>query len=267
MFKYPGSKHKRRLDLADRLERLGPITEYREPFLGGASVALAVLQRNPHVRTAWLNDRRPELVALWRAVRDHPAEFGDRLARLPRHMPTLQDEYYDVVADVRASTAVPTDKDALLELAVGNLVVQQMSFNGIPAWTPVNDSRVQWNPAFYRRKANRVAGLFRGRSVRLTATDYAPLLWAPGDATIFLDPPYYEAGNRLYRHGLSAPDHLRLARLLRSCPHRWLLTYDDHPFIRRLYRWAKVETVPASYRNRPDLAPPRLTTELVITSA
>lgn len=265
MYKYPGSKQNRSPELAERLERLGPTSEYREPFLGGASVALAFVERNPQVSTVWLNDIRPEMIAIWIAVRDYPDEYGERLGRLPRHMPTLQEEFYDVVADVRAITSVPTDKDDLLELAVAALLVQQMSFNGIPAETPINDNRMPWNPEFYHEKANRVSDLFRGRNVRLTTSDFGPLLRAPGDATIFLDPPYYMEGNRLYRHGMSVPDHVRLARMLRDCPHRWLLTYDDAPFIRRLYRWAKIETVTAVYRNRPDLAPARLATELVIT--
>ncbi len=266
MFKYPGSKHIRRHDLAERLDRLGPMKEYREPFLGGASVALAVLERNPDVNMVWLNDLRPELIALWTAVKDYPDEFGERLGRLPRHMLTLQQEFYDVAVDVRATTSVPKDKDDLLELAVAAMLVQQMSFNGIPAETPVNDIRIPWNPIFYQRKAKRVSGLFRGRNVRMSARDFAPLLLASGDATIFLDPPYYEEGDNLYRHRMSVADHLRLARMLRSCPHRWLLTYDDHPFIHRLYRWARIEKVTAIYRNRPDLAPARMETELVITS-
>lgn len=265
MYKYPGSKHNRRVELAERMERLGPTNEYREPFLGGASVALGFIERNPHVNKVWLNDLRPELIALWRAVRDYPDEFGEQLSQHPRHIPTLQEAFYKFVPDVRATRSLPKEKDDLLELAVATQLVQQMSFNGIPARTPVNDSRIPWNPTFYRRKAKRVSGLFHGRNVRLTARDFAPLLLAPGDATIFLDPPYYEEGDNLYRHRMSVADHLRLARLLRSCQHRWLLTYDDHPFIRRLYRWAKVEQVTAIYRNRPDLAPARLETELVIT--
>jgi site-specific DNA-adenine methylase len=131
--------------------------------------------------------------------------------------------------------------------------------------TPVNDRRSRWNPRFYSQKARRVSELFRSRSVILTATDYAPLITAPGDATIFLDPPYYLGGPKLYRHRMEASDHMRLARLLRMCPHRWLLTYDDHPFIRRLYRWATVELVRVRYSGRPDRRPYRMETELVIT--
>lgn len=265
MYKYPGSKHNRRVELAERLERLGPTAEYREPFLGGGSVALAFLERNP-VRRVWLNDIRPELVALWRAVRDYPDEFGDRLGRYPRHIPTLQEAFYEFAPDVRATRSVPTDKDALLELAVGTQVVQQMAYNGIPAVTPVTHPRSRWNPAFYRRRIGRAAGLFRGRSVILTARDFTPLITAPGDATLFLDPPYFLEGPKLYTHKMAVADHLRLARLLRACPHRWLLTYDDAPFIRRLYRWARVEPVRVRYFGRPDRRPYRMETELVITA-
>ncbi len=264
MHKYPGSKHGRRVELAERLERLGPTTEYREPFLGGASVALAFLERNPQVNTVWLNDIRPELIALWRAVLDYPDEFADRLSRYPRHLPTLQEAFYEYLPDVRATRSVPTDRDDLLELAVGTQIVQQMTYNGMPNVTPVTHRRSRWNPKFYRQKAKWAAGLFRGRSVRLTATDYSRLLLEPGDATIFLDPPYFLKGSKLYPHKMAISDHMRLERLLRSCPHRWLLTYDDAPFIRRLYRWARVEPVSVRYFGRPDRRPYRNATELVI---
>jgi DNA adenine methylase len=267
MHKYPGSKHSRRVELAERLESLGPTSEYREPFLGGASVALAFLERNPQVNKVWLNDIRPELIALWRAVRDYPDEFADRLSRYPRHLPTLQEAFYEYVADVRATRSVPTDKDDLLELAVGIQIVQQMSYNGMPNVTPVTHRRSRWNPKFYRRKAKWAAELFRGRSVKLTARDFAPLITAPGDATIFLDPPYFLEGPKLYPHKMTVADHMRLASLLRSCTHRWLLTYDDAPFIRRLYRWARVEPVSVRYFGRPDRRPYRMETELVITAA
>jgi DNA adenine methylase len=254
------------MELAERLERLGPTTEYREPFLGGASVGLAFLERNPQANTVWLNDIRPELIGLWRAVKDYPEEFADRLSRFPRHLPTLQEAFYDYLPDVRATRSVPKNKDDLLELAVGTQVVQQMTYNGMPNVTPVTHRRSRWNPKFYRRKAKQVSELFRGRSVKLTATDFAALITAPGDATIFLDPPYYLEGPKLYPHKMAVADHLRLARLLRECPHRWLLTYDDAPFIRRLYRWAKVEPVRVRYFGRPDRRPYRMETELLITA-
>jgi DNA adenine methylase len=71
--------------------------------------------------------------------------------------------------------------------------------------------------------------------------DYEEVLCAPGrDVFLFLDPPYYSvAKSRLYgkRGELHLQfDHERLARVVQSCPHRWLLTYDDCAEVRKLYR-------------------------------
>src|SRR5215467_1995003 len=43
--------------------------------------------------------------------------------------------------------------------------------------------------------------------------------------------------------GFSPADHARLAEMLRLTPHRWVLTYGDHPRIRMLYEWARIETL------------------------
>ncbi|MCS6920063.1 MAG: DNA adenine methylase, partial [Fimbriimonadales bacterium] len=78
------------------------------------------------------------------------------------------------------------------------------------------------------------------KEVRITCHDYEPVLQADGEGVfIFLDPPYYSATeSRLYgkRGELHLNfDHHRLARTLCHTKHRWLLTYDDSPFIRQLY--------------------------------
>jgi DNA adenine methylase len=35
---------------------------------------------------------------------------------------------------------------------------------------------------------------------------------------------------------------LRFAEALKNCPHRWLLTYDDLPFIRELFSFAEIKS-------------------------
>ncbi|HEX8565747.1 MAG TPA: hypothetical protein VF648_08755 [Pyrinomonadaceae bacterium] len=34
--------------------------------------------------------------------------------------------------------------------------------------------------------------------------------------------------------------HERFAANLKKCPHRWLLTYDDSPFVRELFSFANI---------------------------
>jgi DNA adenine methylase len=52
---------------------------------------------------------------------------------------------------------------------------------------------------------------------------------------IYLDPPFYAKADSLYRHSFSHEEHIRLAGYLQSLDTRWILSYDDHPEIRRLY--------------------------------
>jgi DNA adenine methylase len=76
--------------------------------------------------------------------------------------------------------------------------------------------------------------------VLITNNDYSKLLEKEGNNVfIFLDPPYYSASkSALYGKNGSLHknfDHIRLAKELKSTPHKWLITYDDSAYIRRLY--------------------------------
>ncbi len=84
------------------------------------------------------------------------------------------------------------------------------------------------------------------RGVRVSQSSYEPLLSSPGEGLfLFLDPPYFSAtdskpyGDCGVLH--TSFDHERFAFDLQRCPHRWLLTYEDAPEIRRLFGFARVQ--------------------------
>ncbi len=56
---------------------------------------------------------------------------------------------------------------------------------------------------------------------------------------VFLDPPYFSAqSSKLYgkRGNLHINfNHERLAKLVKACEHRVMITYDNVPYIRKLY--------------------------------
>lgn len=56
------------------------------------------------------------------------------------------------------------------------------------------------------------------------------------ESFLFIDPPYVGVGNRLYAAGMDAGPHQRLAAALQRCPTPWVLTFDEHPDVRELYR-------------------------------
>jgi DNA adenine methylase len=81
---------------------------------------------------------------------------------------------------------------------------------------------------------------------------------------LFIDPPYFGRGDRLYLHKMTFSEHLRLSRLLRK-GHQWVLTMDDNPVVWQFYSWACIHVIPARYHieaRRPRRAAAQ---ELVIT--
>jgi DNA adenine methylase len=61
---------------------------------------------------------------------------------------------------------------------------------------------------------------------------------------LFLDPPYYSATkSALYGKNGNLHknfDHHQLAEVIKNSKHNWLITYDDSPFIRKLFSFANV---------------------------
>jgi DNA adenine methylase len=105
---------------------------------------------------------------------------------------------------------------------------------------------------------------------RITSVDYQELVTAPGDDVfMFLDPPYFTA-TKLYGHSgsLHAFDHWKLAKLLKTTNHRFLITYDDCDEIRELYSWAKIQGWKLQYgMNNCNLdRKSRIGSELLITN-
>ena len=60
-FAYPGGKSRALTKLNPFIPDLSAYDEYREPFLGGGSVALFITKRYPHIKV-WVNDLYEPLV-------------------------------------------------------------------------------------------------------------------------------------------------------------------------------------------------------------
>jgi DNA adenine methylase len=87
--------------------------------------------------------------------------------------------------------------------------------------------------------------LLAGRTT-VTCRDAADVIEKNPKAAMYLDPPYFEKGDRLYPQRMTLSDHLRLAAALRGADN-WVLSYDHSPAIAQLYGWAHREVIPARY--------------------
>ena len=80
---------------------------------------------------------------------------------------------------------------------------------------------------------------------------------------VYLDPPYFKKADRLYLNHYSLDDHAELATYITNdATFPWLLTYDDHPQIRRLYCTQRMFELTLNYSAQKK----RKGTELLILS-
>lgn len=243
IFRYPGGKKRVARHLA---QALLPYREFREPFFGSGAVTFAaltdIIQAPDRV---WINDKDKGIAALWTSVIRDPVGL---CAKVAGFRPSVQ-----MFRDFKESLLDPDRGLSELDIGFRKLAVHQMSFSGLgvkagspiggwdqdPANPPKYDVGCRWNPEALVGKIQWCHRLLVGRchEDRCTTYDALTVIQAPGDGvSIYVDPPYVKAGEELYLHAYREDDHRDLARVLLASPHRWLLSYDDHPLVRELYR-------------------------------
>jgi DNA adenine methylase len=233
--RYPGGKSKA-LDVIIPHTPL-KIGEYREPFLGGGSVFLAVKQLfGSQIKRYWINDLNFDLFCFWSYAKTENEALADAVNQIKRKYDNGRElfEHY-THEDLKLSD---------FERAVRFFVLNRITFSGTV------DSGGYSQQAFERRftdssidRLRNLANYFS--SVHITNSDYENLLFQDGeDVFIFLDPPYLSATkSKLYgtKGNLHTTfDHDRFAKNMRQCPHKWLITYDDSPEVRKLFDFAKI---------------------------
>jgi DNA adenine methylase len=107
----------------------------------------------------------------------------------------------------------------------------------------------RFNKPELRRRCERVAE-YRDR-VHVSGNDGIDFIKSLNAESVFffIDPPYFEKGQTLYLDALDERYHLALSVQLKTMSDAaWVLTYDDCPEIRRLYRgWAAIRPFSLRY--------------------
>jgi DNA adenine methylase len=75
---------------------------------------------------------------------------------------------------------------------------------------------------------------------RLDAVDFLADVRPSRDSLVYLDPPYYRAGAKLYLNAYSPDDHTAVRKVVGRLKAPWVVSYDDVPEIRRLYNAVKL---------------------------
>lgn len=261
--RYPGGKSCL-LDLSATILRMNGMERghYAEPYAGGCGLALALLYGG-HVSDIHINDLDPSIWAFWHCVLHETGALVARIAETPVS-----------ISEWRKQREIYREGDVNDPLALGfsAFFLNRTNRSGIIKGAGVIGGLQQegkykidcrYNKEYLIRRIRRVKK-YKDR-IHLTKYDALKFLaiceW-PENTLFFIDPPYYNKGAGLYTSYYVANDHAALAQAVLRMSHPWIVTYDDTPEIRGLYRDRRQFCFDINY----SLQEKRVGTELLIAS-
>jgi DNA adenine methylase len=233
--RYPGGKQKAIEKIAEHLP--AKVKEFREPLVGGGSVFFHA-RSTDFAQTYWINDAFKELMSFWQIVQD-PESCARLVFDLERFRAGFSsaEEIRDYFLEARNEVPEHSFREAFLFFFFNRVTFSGTTRAG-------GFSRAASLTRFTASSIERLVPMPEAlKDVRITCLDFETAIVEPGDDVfVFLDPPYFTA-TKLYGHNgsLHAFDHWKLAKLLQQTSHKFLITYDDCPEIRELYKWANVK--------------------------
>jgi DNA adenine methylase len=241
-FRYPGGKTSLAPFLAEVIRTNGlEGGVYAEPFAGGAGAALKLLFYEV-VSKLYINDRDQRIYSFWQAILNQTDEF----IKLVENTPLTVRQWRKQKSILQANR-----RHSILEIGFATFFLNRCNRSGVLNGGPIGgldqtgnykiDAR--FNKKELQRKIEKIA-LYRDRITvkQMDAVSFLSWLFSKGAvnperAFVYMDPPYFEKAARLYRIYFRDSDHTALAAFLNQWhTFRWIISYDDTSYIRKLYR-------------------------------
>ena len=214
-----------------------PHTTYVEAFAGGAQV----FYRKSPSEVEVLNDLDGELFNFLRVLQSH----HDELVRYLRFC-IVSRSWHALFA--RMDPTLLTD----VQRAVRFFYLQKNSFGGLIRKQCFHYGIVQrpnFNPERIPEQLADAAD--RLKHVQLENVPYQDVLARYDRPTtlFYLDPPYYDI--RLYRHNLEREDFEEMAERLSKIEGKFLLSLNDHPDVREIFKAFSIRPITLAYSAQP----------------
>lgn len=238
--RYPGGKAKLAAYVKSLMKENRLLDgEYVEPYAGGAAIALELLFHE-YVSCIHINDISKPVYAFWKSVLRETEEFCRLVVDTPlsvrawdkqKRVLEKQNEHDDLAIGFAAFFLNRTNRSGILN---GGIIGGR-------------DQTGPWKiDARYNAKelVNRIESIASmGKRIKVTRQDALKFLksgaerW-PERTLIYLDPPYYAKGRDLYYDFYEDKDHAGVAEFVTTKidRQRWIVSYDNVPHIRELYR-------------------------------
>lgn len=234
--RYPGGKAALAGFFGDIIEALGiDQARYIEPYAGGAGAGIALL-REGVVEELVVNDIDPAVYAFWKSAVNNNASFVEMVASTPLTIDEWQKQ-----REIYRSR----DESDALRLGFAFFFLNRTNRSGILNAGVIGGQRQEGEYKIGAR-FNRATLIERLTAIgnladRITVSDLDGRTviqrYAQNVRTfMYIDPPYVQAGSRLYLNAFDGRDHKALAAVVNTVDKaHWLMTYDIAPLIEKLY--------------------------------
>ena len=210
---------------------------YVEVFSGGAQV---LFHKQPSA-VEILNDLDGEIVNFFRVCQQHP----DELIRYLKHM-LVSRKWYELLKVTNPESLTDIQRAArhlyILKGSYGAMVVKQNYHIHVIQPPGFNLDKLPESIADTHKRLARV---------QIECLPYEKVLkhYDRPETLFYIDPPYY--GRSLYRYNLSAEDFAKMAERLANLHGKFILSLNDVPEVRKIFRQFKIQAVDLAYSAQP----------------
>tara|TARA_B100000287_G_C20519240_1_gene736229 strand:- start:30 stop:905 length:876 start_codon:yes stop_codon:yes gene_type:complete len=194
--RYPGGKSRACTKMECYFPDLREYREYREPFIGGGSVALFIAKKFPNVEI-WINDLYEPLINFWKQLQWNGDLLASRLIQLKGEYPDPTEEQrkdnefkYSALSLFEQSKDIINDYEYdAADRAVAFYVVNKCSFSGL-----TESSSFSRQASISNFSLRGIEKLPKYQEIienwKITNQSYEDLLTDWRGAFLYLDPPY-----------------------------------------------------------------------------
>jgi DNA adenine methylase len=218
-----------------------PHTTYIEPFGGTFGVLIGKEKSSVEV----VNDISPYTVNFFRALQARPDELFEEIISILSNL--SKERWNSLREELDPTFSLPVFKQDVFDIRMAAVyyIITKASVNGIVRFNLSGRCNSTYCGQLHGRGwitrdwMDRVRE--RMKDVKVACTDYNFILnsmvFLQGDDIFtYLDPPYYSVWTAYTKGKFSNQDHIDLRQKLGEIPGRWLLSINDHPDIREMYK-------------------------------
>lgn len=247
--RYPGGKARLTPFIKLVLNKTGHIGgTYVEPFAGGAGIAINLLLEGI-VSKVVINDLDKGIYSFWRAMLTETERFLDSIYTVKLNI----EEW-----EYQRSICLNSSKKYSFELGFATFYMNRTNRSGIVKGGVIGgkcqSGKWKMDARFNRDSlANRIADIAQKRQcIHVYNKDIGSFLECAEkhfvNSLLYFDPPYYQKGHELYMNYFTHKDHVRIRDTIEQLRDTdWLLTYDDCPEIKALYKDCECKKIQWNY--------------------